>query len=644
MAVQFGLFNLDGKPVDRRVVEDVEALLAPYSPDGISIVHQGSVAILYGCLETARVIGQAQPFRLTNQDWMMWDGRLDNRTELGGGSAGQGQLSTDVGIVANAYERLGTRMFSQLIGDWAIGIFSEARKEIVLARDFLGTRPLFYRADQHQLAWSTVLDPLFTLGNGVPNLSRPYLAGWMSSFPGSHLTPYEGVWSVPPSCFVRIRAGHAVTQKYWEFDRDQQIRHRNDREYEEHFYSVFREAVHRRMYSSTPILAELSGGMDSSSIVCVADSLFASGHGPAPRLDTVTYFDLREPNWDELPYAHIVEQNRGRAGSHIDVGPESFDSKGPIRRRLQMIPTSLYARSAAADTFSQLLSDGGYRVVLSGLGGDEFLGGVPTPIPELADLLVSLDLTRFLRQSFKWASAKRKPIFTLWSTVLLQFLPRRSSFSRQAVDRLTWLTDAFSTGHYQELCFPARRTRLMGGSPSFQANLAVIESLRSQLSCVALESSPPYEWRYPFLDRDLVSFCISIPREQMVRPNERRSLMRRALATVVPPEILQRTRKAYVSRALVKVLGTEYRRLLNSGPFIAEELGILDSRRLELAVRDAEQGRDVATLTLHRTLGLENWLRGLREYEGHLKPRFVSGACDIRAAHRPHPQLLGREN
>ena len=75
-----------------------------------------------------------------------------------------------------------------------------------------------------------------------------------------------------------------------------------------------------------------------------------------------------------------------------------------------MIPTSPYARSSAADCFRQLLSGGGYRVVLSGLGGDELLGGVPTPVPELADLLVGLDVRRFLARSFEWALAKRKPI------------------------------------------------------------------------------------------------------------------------------------------------------------------------------------------------------------------------------------------
>ena len=85
--------------------------------------------------------------------------------------------------------------------------------------------------------------------------------------------------------------------------------------------------------------------------------------------------------------------------------------------------------------------------------------------------------------------------------------------------------------------------KLTGPRPSFQANLLAVESCRAQLSSMALESDPPYEWRYPFLDRDLVSFCLAVPREQMVRPRERRSLMRRSLAGVVPRELHTRESK-----------------------------------------------------------------------------------------------------
>src|SRR5207253_1227956 len=105
---------------------------------------------------------------------------------------------------------------------------------------------------------------------------------------------------------------------YWDFDPGKRIRYRTDAEYEEHFRAVFGKAVQRRLRSDGPILAELSGGMDSSSIVCMADSIIARGDVESPRLDTISWFDNSQPATDELPYIAIVEQRRGRTGFHID--------------------------------------------------------------------------------------------------------------------------------------------------------------------------------------------------------------------------------------------------------------------------------------------------------------------------------------
>ncbi len=644
MSVQFGVCNCDGEPVDSDFVERVKGLLAPYAPDGISVLRRESSALVYGSFDTACTPNRQQPYRLQTHDWMMWDGRLDNRGDLRRASADLGKSATDVEIVASAYERFGSEAFSQLIGDWAISIFSEARREFVLARDFIGARPLFYRIAKHQVSWSTVLEPLVLLAGIFPRLCASYVAGWLSSFPQSNLTPYEGVFSLPPSSFARIRNGEAFVRRYWNFDSAKEIRYCTDQQYEEHFRSTFGEAVHRRIDSAKPVLAELSGGIDSSSIVCVADSLLGTRDCQAPHLDTVTYYDVAEPNWDELPYARTVEQKRGRVGTHIDVGPESFDRNGPSRDLFRMIPTSPYVRSDAVNSFDRLLSGGGYRVVLSGLGGDEILGGVPTPVPELADLLVDLDAGRFLHQSFRWALAKRKPIPVLWSAVLRQFLPRGIPFSRRSSRRITWLTRDFANRQHRYLSLQSRRIKLTGGRPSFQANLIVVESLRSQLSCMTLESHPPYEWRYPFLDRDFMSFCFSLPRDQMVRPGERRSLMRRALAETVPREILNRSRKAYVSRALVRILGGEYARLRSSEPLLTEELGIVELREFEHAIRNAEQGQDVATVSLLRTLALEDWLRNLRDYSKQSRDTAFPKSIAIQVVHRSDQQLLGREN
>src|ERR1700678_632466 len=409
MSVQFGIYSRDGGPVGEEVVAQIQDSLVPYAPDGVSVLRRNSCALLFGSFATGRYVDAPQAYRLATGDWLMWDGRLDNRRDLFRAHPNLTTHSTDLEIVARSCERLGTEVFSQLVGDWAISIFSEDRDEVLLARDFIGARPLFYSVDENHVAWSTVLEPLVLIERGMPKLSEAYIAGWLSSFPQAGLTPYERVRSVPAACLVRVQSGKTSLRRYWDFDPAHTIRYRKDQDYEEHFRSTFREAVRRRIVSTKPVLAELSGGLDSSSIVCMADSVLASRECLAPRLDTVTYFDDAEPNWNELPYARAVEEQRGRTGIHIDVGPESFEARVEINSRFRVVPTSPYVRSSAADSFSRLLSGCGYRAVLSGLGGDEMMGGVPTPLPELADLLARLDLTAYFRQSFAWALAKRKP-------------------------------------------------------------------------------------------------------------------------------------------------------------------------------------------------------------------------------------------
>src|SRR5207249_3093653 len=184
-----------------------------------------------------------------------------------------------------------------------------------------------------------------------------------------------------------LRPGKHTVCKYGDFDPNKRIRYRTDGEYEEHFRAVFAEAVRRRLRSDSPILAELSGGMDSSSIVCMADAIIARGAAETPRLDTLSYYHDSEPNWNERPYFTKVEEKRGRTGTHIDVGKQESllvqfesDSFAPT-------PSSGGRPNEAERQYTARITSQRISVVLSGIGGDEVMGGLPTPTPELEDLL-----------------------------------------------------------------------------------------------------------------------------------------------------------------------------------------------------------------------------------------------------------------
>jgi asparagine synthase (glutamine-hydrolysing) len=540
---------------------------------------------------------------------------LDNRAELIA-ALGDGPLSgdNDVSVVAAAYERWGVDCFRRILGDWALAIWEPNLRSLVLAKDFLGTRHLYYSPGRDHILWSTLIDPLVLFAENDPALNEGYIAGWLSSLPAAHETPYAGILAVPPACCVVITPPKVVVRRYWEFDGGKTIRYRSDADYEEHFREVFGKAVLRRLRADSPILAELSGGMDSSSIVSMADRLIASGASPGTSLSTVSYYSDLEPHWNERPYFAKVEQQRGRTGLHIDTGSRSGSGLARRPDQVALLPGSMHP-TAQGELRDRMLAHQ-HRVVLSGMGGDEVLGGVPTPVPELADLLARARLACFSRKLLAWALQQRRPwIHVLWD-VLREFLPRIIVPQPEHRRPAAWLLSDFVRRNRTAFPDRDRRFRWFGPLPSFQENLKAIDALRRHLACTCLVLDPLYEKRYPFLDRTLLEFLYAIPREQLVRPGQRRSLMRRALIGIVPEEVLSRKRKAFTVHAPIVSLRARYARLAAGGnEMILRSLGCADAGRVRAEYEEVEQGRAEGAIALARALALEEWLESLSARE-----------------------------
>jgi asparagine synthase (glutamine-hydrolysing) len=612
VSVQFGRWSFDGlfPPVD--YLEKTNALLTPFAPDRSSHYYKDGVSILYCAFHTTKESRrETQPHISRSGTVLTWDGRLDNRAEL------LHQLddslsigSTDVSIVAAAHDRWGTDCFGKLVGDWALSIWNPNDRSLLLVKDPGGVRHLYYSVEQNQVTWCTILDPLVLFRGRTLALCEEYMAGWFSFFPAAHLTPYLGIHSVPPSFFVRVGISRQTTQKYWDFDRGRRIRYRTDAEYEEHFRAVFEASVLRRLRSDTPILAELSGGIDSSSIVCMADAIIARGATETPRLDTLSYYDDSEPNWNERPYFTQIEEKRGRAGCHIDVGVrESFRFESE-NKHFAATPASGDGRlTKASRQIAACMASQRNRVLLSGVGGDEVTGGVPTPRPELMDLMARAQFTALAHKLLVWALDRRKPWFHLFFEAVRGFLPSRLVGIPKHMRAAPWLQPSFIRRHPDALTGYQSRIRLFGPLPSFQENLSTIDALRRQLAFDALLSVPPHEKRYPYLDRDLLEFVCAVPREQLLRPGQRRSLMRRALAGIVPDAILQRRRKAFVSRTSLDGLTANWPNFVSE--MVSGKIGLLDSQRFGEVIRDVRCGKEVSIVALMRTLSLEFWLRQL---------------------------------
>jgi asparagine synthase (glutamine-hydrolysing) len=617
VSAQFGKFNFDGRPVEPSDLSRIRSLLVPHGPDCEGSLCEGNFGILYRAFNTMQKgPRESQPFVNSSGITVTWDGRLDNRAELL--TQMQGALSqeaTDVEIVTAGYELWGMNCFEKLIGDWALSIWDPLRQTVVLARDFIGTRHLYYSFDPESVTWSTILDPFLLLGNKKLQLEEEYIAGWLSWFPESHLTPFVGIQSVPPACVVQLRNGIRTVTTYWRFDSAKRVRYSTDSEYEEHFRTVFAQSVRRRLRSGGPVVAELSGGMDSSSIVCVADLIMSQGDSPAPQLHTVSYYDDSEPNWNERPYFSLVEDKRGRRGCHIDVSSSEECDLTCSGGRVVPVPGLLGGSELARRRLSNCLAQQGDRVLLSGIGGDEVAGGVPTATQELADLLSRWELKELAHKLKLWALAQRRPWFHLFGETVRMFFPADLVGVPQLKRPAAWLQSDFAHRHRCAARGYETRWKVLGALPSFQDNMATLEAMRRQLTCDHPSAEPLYEARYPFLDRNLLEFLFAIPRDQLVRPGQRRSLMRRALAGIVPDALLNRRRKAYVARGSLASLSRQAALLASPGiEMVSASFGMVDGTKLANVLEKARCGQMVPTVNLIRTLQLEKWLRTLIQH------------------------------
>ena len=509
MSVQFGRWNFDCSPIDPDYIKKAAALIAPYGPDGLSSYARDGLAVLYGAFNTTKQSqSEGQPQVSESGAVIVWDGRLDNRKELidrlGEDSPAD---RSDLLLVDRVLNECGCNAFAHLIGDWALSIWNPTDPTLTLAVDFIGARPLYYSRDDAGITWCTILDPLVLLAGRRFQLNEEYLAGLFASFPAPGLTPFVGINSVQPAHFVHIQREKTTAAEYWRFNPSKRIRYREDGEYEEHFRAVFGQSVRRRLRSGAPILAELSGGMDSSSIVCVGDELVATGLADTPRLDTLSYYNDSEPSWDERPYFTKVEERRGRSGIHIDAAATDGLWGQLDTESFAATPGALRHHSRARAELATCMNSQGYRVVLSGIGGDEFLGGVPDPIPELSDLLTRARLSAW-SISESWALVQRRPWLKLLQQSLQPFLPHLLRPSVGPHGHAPWLCPGFAKRYGQEIACSKPRIRFFGSLPSFQENVSTLNQSRRLISSTVPTPDPLYEKRYPYLDRDLLEFLI----------------------------------------------------------------------------------------------------------------------------------------
>lgn len=614
MGVIAGNLDFRDASISREWVMNVSHSVREYGPDGETIHHDKNVVLLYRPLHTTRESREeCQPYRSAGGFLVLWDGRLDNRDDLIAELKAQLQFDrADVAVVAAAFERWGLDSFAKLIGDWAIAIWDPFQRELVLARDYIGIKQLFYQCSGHKAAWCNYLAPFVLFGEKL-TLCDEYIAGYLAFYPDAHLTPYSEIHAVGPGTYVRIRDQRLHINSYWQLPK-RMVRYKSDAEYAERYRELFRQSIRRRLRGNSHILAELSGGFDSSAVVCMADDIIKKENLDENCLDTFSFYDSNEPEEDDLLYFTSVESKRGKKGFHFDLRG-SGDSFLTNDHSFAAVPGP-GSRAEVRSALTEVIERYGYRVILSGFGGDQINGQTLDPRIQMADLLLHCRLLSLAKQLTEWSLLIRKrPLIQVLMQTLLQLIPiQLRALFKNPTTALPWVDADFAQKHN----LSARLLEVLDGiwfvRPGTRDVMQTIATLSRNLS---VYRPAVLEKRYPYLDRDLVEFVACIPSDQLLRPGQRRWLMRRAIGDLLPADVLNRNTKARVGRYPCVVIGKHWREIDEAlSHCLIGRLGYVDSLKLRNALQDMKNGKlPRYVLRLINAISLEFWLRDLRARE-----------------------------
>lgn len=605
------LLGLNGAGADARIGAAMLDRLAHRGPDG-----RGEHA------DGAAWLGQ-QHFVVTAEDaietppipsrdglrWIVADARIDNRDDLEAALGLRG--ASDGALLLAAYERWVDASPAHVIGDFAFVVWDAQQQRLFCARDHMGVRTLFYHRDARYFRCASDPHSLFADPAVSRRPNRRSLALYLSErFVEREETLYEAVFALPPGHSLVVTPGGMQVSAYWRPDPWRTVRHTNDAEYAEHFRAVFREAVRARLRARGPVTSQLSGGLDSSSVLGEIEALRRSG---AVSAEPVTLIHAAFPGLpcDEDDYCRSLAAHWSLELTTV-TPPSDRERTRPDPAKLH--PDEQYSPLWFAwEEMFDAARKRGARAMLTGLGADQLMRRTGY---EGAEALLRGDLSTFARAT---GLAEHPLSPASWYTALRDGVRRNAPDGLKAVSRRRrearrrpFLTEearqmasdqAVSAERRIRSLHPGRATRELCDSLTHGYDVTYTLAQISQFS-------PHFgiELRHPFYDVRLVELLLAFPHEQRCGFHERKPLLR--LAMDLPPLVRERHRvtefTSYVHRVLMGDHGADVARLLANSRLAALE--IIDTKRVrhvvEAAGRDWSLCRDAANLA-----ALELWLR-----------------------------------
>jgi asparagine synthase (glutamine-hydrolysing) len=511
------------------------------------------------------------------------DVRLDNRSDIAALAGVEAGLLSDLELVLAAIDRRGEGVIPQLLGDFAFVCWDARAQKLLAARDAFGVKPLYRRAAPGLQLFSSDTSPLQQEEAYDLDYIGEYLTGHGVA---ADATIWRGITAVSAGTLIRQRGTVQSSERYWRAEEFEPDHDGNEQENCLRFRELLAEGVRTRLDDPAHTWAQLSGGLDSSAVVALANTL--RGGRVA---STITVVDSLGDG-DERVYSDAVVQKYQLRNEQVrDYWAWQDDGEAPP---LTDQPSPIYPFYARDRRVWNTVRATGGRVLLSGLGADHYLYG---SLDYITDMAANGRLRDALGEVTTWSIATRQ---SFWS------VGRR------------YLVDPFITRerHHE------RPDWMSGMLRSAVAPCAVQARMRNRFArkiADGLGTLPSWierwpfgqevEMRYPFLYRPLVEWSLRLPPKQRVRPNARKWILREATRDVLPEQVRTRTTKGGIDARILWSLQQERPRLdaMLRDPILAQ-LGCVEPDLLRNAVSDARRGVPVNNVQLFSALALETWL------------------------------------
>ncbi len=535
-------------------------------PDGLSHWCEGSIALGQATLRaTEEPHGDTLPFASAASGYVVAaDARIDNRADLFDALGVERHRRAEMGdaeLILAAYEAWGDLCAERLIGDFAFALWDARRRCLFCARDPLGVRAFYYHLrPAHLFVFGTEIKALLQHSAVPRRLNEAQVADYLAGvFDDREATFYRDIHRLAPGCSMTVDHSGSRTQVFWSLHKPFETPPSSD---DEQVYAVracFEEAVRCRIPSRSPVGSMLSGGLDSSSVSCVAERLRVERS--VARVHTFSSIFRAEPECDESEYIEMI-----LAAGDFHAHSVNVDKIGPltdIETCLRVQDEPLIAPIMSLEwALYDVARLHGITTVLHGNGGDTVISHGEAQVAVLArngnwlaalkgtsalaknyNLTIGQALMRYLlgpllpRVTSAVQSLYRKPVQSLLNP---QFAERLGHTHRSAAKAPSFVT-----------ADPVRRQHLQGLSHG-----ALPALLESRDRTAAAHGVDPC---YPFYDRRLVELSASLAGNQKLHDGWTRIVMRRAMDGILPPNIQWRKHKtemlAHLASALVRVDG-----------------------------------------------------------------------------------------